>query len=68
MQKPGTFLDKLSNEDILWWCKTGNIHQFIPQQQHDFLAHVIWGDNKMTKCLLFNDEGREETGHFVTLI
>lgn len=39
-QKPGTFWNELSNEDILWQCNTKKIHHFIALQQHNFIAHA----------------------------
>ena len=39
-QKPGTFWNELSNEDILWQSNTKKIHHFIALQQHNFIAHA----------------------------
>ena len=37
-------------------------------QQCIFMPHMIRGENnRMTKRLIFNDDGRKKTGSFVTL-
>ena len=37
-------------------------------QQCIFMPHMIRGENnRMTKRLIFNDDGRKKTGNFVTL-
>ena len=53
---------ELSNKDILRRCNTENVHKFIAQEQCNFIAYVIRGENhRMAKRLLFNDDDRKKS-------
>ena len=63
-RKEGTYHFELTNKNILEKSKTDDVTKFISKAQQRFVAHVIRGDNnRITKCLMFNDDIYRKKGY-----